>query len=272
MLTANSQACGLSAYVTGAGPSIVFLHSLLSDRGSLEPLVPLLAGDFRLVILDLPGFGGSPAVTGGLDVMADRIAEGIRAYCPDEAPLLFGNGYGSFVALATALRHPDLASGLFLAGCGAAFTEQGRGAFRFMAGKAAEGGLETIADAAMRRLFTPEMAEKVQDVVAERRRSFLATDPAVFAQACGTLATLDLRDAVRGLAVPVFACVGELDEATPPAMAEELARLAPQGTYHVIADCAHVPPLQAPEKVAAELRAFTAGLPGRAGAERALTR
>lgn len=256
MLTANSHASGLSAHVTGAGPSIVFLHSLLSDRGSLEPLVPLLAPHFRLVILDLPGFGASPAVPGSIDAQADRIAEGIRAYCPDEVPLLFGNGYGSFVALATALRHPDLVRGLFLAGCGAAFSEPGRGAFRFMAGKAAEAGLAAIADAAMRRLFTPDMAEQVPDVVAERRRSFLATDPEVFKEACGRLATLDLRDAARGLKVPVFACAGELDEATPPAMAEELAELAPQGTYYLIPDCAHVPPLQAPEEVATRLRGF----------------
>lgn len=256
MLTANSHASGLSAHVTGAGPSIVLLHSLLSDRGSLEPLVPLLAGDFRLVILDLPGFGGSPVVTGPLEAQADCIAEGIRACCPDEVPLLFGNGYGSFVALATALRHPDLVRGLFLAGCGAAFSEPGRGAFRFMAAKASEAGLTAIADAAMRRLFTPEMAEKVPDVVAERRRSFLATDPGVFTQACGALAVLDLKDAVRSLKVPVFACAGELDEATPPAMAQELAELAPQGTFHLIRDCAHVPPLQAPDEVALCLRAF----------------
>lgn len=257
MLTANSRAGGLSAHVTGSGPSIVFLHSLLSDRGSLEPVVPLLADDFRLVLLDLPGFGGSPRAAGGLDGQADAIAEAVRAACPGEAPILFGNGYGSFLALATALRHPGVTRGRFLAGCGAAFTDQGRGAFRFMAGKAQESGMEAIAETAMRRLFPPEMAAKVPDTVTERRASFVATDPEIFRDACGLLAALDLRVPVRGLAVPVFACAGSLDEATPPAMARELAELAPRGTFHEIAECAHVPTLQAPQEVATQLRLFS---------------
>ncbi|MEP9352245.1 alpha/beta fold hydrolase [Xanthobacter sp. KR7-65] len=256
MRTANSRAGGLTAHVTGNGPSIVFLHSLLSDRGSLEPVVRLLADDFRLVLLDLPGFGGSPRVGGGLDGQADAVAEAVRVLCPQERPILFGNGYGSFLALSTALRHPGLTRGLFLAGCGAAFTEQGQGAFRFMAAKAQESGLEAIAETAMRRLFPPEMAAKVPDIVAERRASFVATDLETFREACGLLASLDLRQRTRDLDVPVFACAGSLDEATPPAMAEELARLAPQGTFHEIAACAHVPTLQAPQEVATQLRRF----------------
>ncbi|MEP9350690.1 alpha/beta fold hydrolase [Xanthobacter sp. KR7-225] len=265
MLTANSRAGGLTAHVTGSGPSIVFLHSLLADRGSLEPMVPRLAGDFRLVLLDLPGFGGSPAETGGLDGQADRIAEGLRAHCPGEAPLLFGNGYGAFLALATALRHPPAAGALFLAGCGAAFSEEGRAAFRFMAAKSAANGLEAVADTAMRRLFTPKMAALVPDQLAERRASFVATAPAVFVDACGILATLDLKDAARALAVPLFACAGALDEATPPVMAQELAALVPRGTFHLIADCAHVPTLQAPEEVERLMRGFARTLaPGQA--------
>lgn len=256
MLTANTRAAGLSAHITGTGPSIVFLHSLLSDRGSLEPMVPLLSDSFRLVLLDLPGFGGSPRVEGGLDGQADAVAAAVAEACPGETPILFGNGYGSFLALATALRHPQLSSGLFLAGCGAGFTEEGRGAFRFMAAKAGEEGLESIAQTAMLRLFPAAMAARVPQTLAERRAAFVATDPDVFREACGILATLDLKEAARRLAVPVFACAGALDAATPPVMAQELADLVPNGTFHEIPDCAHVPTLQAPAEVAVLLTGF----------------
>jgi 3-oxoadipate enol-lactonase len=272
MLTANSRAAGLTAHVTGTGPSIVFLHSLLSDRGSLEPVVPLLSGDFRLVLLDLPGFGGSPRAPGGLDGQADAIAKAVTEACPGEAPILVGNGYGAFLALATALRHPQLSGGLFLAGCGAAFSEPGRGAFRFMAGKAEESGLEAIAQTAMLRLFPPAMAARVPQIVAERRASFLATDPQVFGEACGILASLDLRQEARRLPVRLFACVGALDEATPPAMARELADLVPDGTFYEIADCAHVPTLQAPDTVVDLLRRFAAGGVGERAHAEASTR
>lgn len=256
MLTANSRAAGLSAHVTGTGPSIVFLHSLLSDRGSLEPVVPLLSDSFRLVLLDLAGFGGSPRVAGGLDAQADAVAAAVAQACPGEVPVLFGNGFGSFLALNVALRHPRAARGLLLAGCGAAFTDAGRAAFRFMAQKAADGGLEAIAQTAMLRLFPAAMAARVPETLAERRAAFLATDPDVFREACGILATLDLKEAARRLDLPVMACAGALDEATPPAMARELADLLPHGVFHEIPDCAHVPTLQAPAEVAVLLREF----------------
>jgi 3-oxoadipate enol-lactonase len=256
MLDANFRAGEIAAHVTGSGPSIVFLHSLLSDRGSLEPILPMLRDDYRLVLFDLPGFGGSGACSGGLIPLVDRIADGIRIACGNEAPLLFGNGYGAFLALALAARHRDAVSGLFLAGCGAVFSEQGREAFRIMSSKAKQGGLSAISDIAMRRLFTPEMATRFPDVVAERRASFIATNPEIFAAACEILATLDLRAEASKLTVPLLACAGSLDEATPPLMAEELAALAPNGSCSIIHDCAHVPTLQAPEKVAQTLFRF----------------
>jgi len=47
-----------------------------------------------------------------------------------EPAVVFGNGYGSFIALMLALRHPALVTRLILAGTGAAFSEPGRAAFR----------------------------------------------------------------------------------------------------------------------------------------------
>lgn len=254
MLTANCTAAGMSAHVTGRGPSIIFLHSLLADRSSLEPMIPLLQNDFRLVLLDLPGFGASERCDPDLDSQSDRIAAAVQVLCPDEKPLLFGNGYGSFLALSTALRYPDLFRALCLAGCGAAFDDEGRKAFLFMASKTREAGLAAIVDVAMRRLFPPQLAQNAAGIVDECRTSFLKTDDGVFCAACGLLATLDLRQAARSLTVPLIASVGSLDEATPPIMAEELALLAPQGKFELIENCAHVPTLQAPTAVESLLR------------------
>jgi len=256
MLAINSRAGDVAAHITGTGPTIVLLHSLLSDRCSLEPVIPLLRDDFRLVVIDMPGFGESAACHGGLDVLSDRLAKAVTHFCDDGKPILFGNGYGSFAALTLALRHPAAVRGLFLAGCGAAFSEDGRNAFRAMAARAASHGLSAIADVAMRRLFPQEMAAKVPDIVTERRASFLSMDVEVFQEACHQLADLDLREKVENLTIPVLACAGNLDEATPAAMAQELAELAPGATFHLIPACAHVPTLQAPHDVASLIRKF----------------
>lgn len=236
----------VSAEVFGAGATVWVLHSLLADAGSCRPLAQALAGRHRVVLPDLPGFGGSIPVEGLVAVagrMADAVADdmGRSGAC---APSIIGNGYGSFVALMMALRRPEVVGRLVLAGTGAVFLEPGRAAFRGMAGAAAAKGLEAIAEVAMRRLFSPAFQAANPTLLAERRSAFLATDPAVFAQACDDLATLDIRAEVAGLRLPMLVLVGDGDEATPPAMARELSGLVPGAVFQELAGLAHVPQLQ----------------------------
>lgn len=244
----------VQASVTGDGPAVWLLHSLLADAGSCAPLAVALSGAHRVTVPDLPGFGGSAAVAPGLEVVADRLAQAITEAGGPVA--IVGNGYGSFIALVLALRHPALVDRLVLAGTGAVFDEPGRAAFRGMAVAAQTKGLSAIADVAMRRLFAPAFQQANPALMAERRERFLATDPAVFTGACAALASLDLRDAVPVLAAPTLILVGEGDEATPPPMARALAGLMPQARLIELPGLAHVPQLQDTAAFVAAMRGF----------------
>lgn len=233
--------------VSGAGRPLVLLHSLLADAASFDRVAPALAQGFRVLVPDLPGFGGSAPAPGGLDAVADRIAEAVREAAGGAQAAGLGNGYGGFVLLLCALRHPGLFDRLILADCGACFSEPGRDAFRGMARAAGERGLAAIADTAMRRLFAPAFQAAHPALMAERRAAFLRTDPDVFQAACAALAGLDLRERLSAMRIPALVLVGEHDEATPPAMARELAAGLPDARFVMLADCAHVPQLQAPE-------------------------
>jgi 3-oxoadipate enol-lactonase len=81
----------------------------------------------------------------------------------------------------------------------------------------------------------------------DRREAFLQTDPEVLQAACAALAELDLRPELSKVKIPVLVLVGEHDEATPPPMSHELAALLPNARLKVLAGCAHVPQLQAPQ-------------------------
>ena len=61
------------------------------------------------------------------------MAEAVKEAAGGGEAIVLGNGYGGFVALQMAIRHPAIASRLILADCGAAFSEPGREAFRNMA-------------------------------------------------------------------------------------------------------------------------------------------
>src|SRR6202171_4555172 len=99
----------------GKGPPLFLLHSLLSDRASFDAIVPLLSQSFRVIVPELPGFGRSKAVSGGLAAVADRMAEAVRDAAGGDEVTVLGNGYGGFVSLQMAIRHPRIATRLILA-------------------------------------------------------------------------------------------------------------------------------------------------------------
>ena len=105
------------------------------------------------------------------------MAEAVKDAAGGEDAIVLGNGYGGFVALQMAIRHPDIATRLVLADCGAAFSEPGREAFRNMAAASKAKGLAAITDVAMRRLFAPEFQAQHPDLMRDRREAFLRTDP-----------------------------------------------------------------------------------------------
>jgi 3-oxoadipate enol-lactonase len=232
---------------SGKAPALFLFHSLLSDRASFDLIVPQLSQSHRVIVPELPGFGGSKVVAGGLAAAADRMAEAVREAAGGDEAIVLGNGYGGFVALQMAIRHPAIATKLVLADCGAAFSEAGREAFRNMAAASKAKGLAAITDVAMRRLFAPEFQAAHPDLMRDRREAFLKTDPDVLQAACAQLAELDLRPELSKVNMPVLVLVGEHDEATPPPMSHELAALLPNARLKVLAGCAHVPQLQAPE-------------------------
>ena len=246
----------LSLEITGSGKPIVLFHSLLADSSSFDPIAAELVKTHEVITLNLPGFGDSDFVGGDLNGIADHIAKGIAALNLSEKPILLGNGYGGFIALITSIRHPELASRLVLADCGAMFSEPGRAAFRGMSAAVKEKGLAAIADVAMRRLFAPEFQAENPELVVDRKNRFLAVDTETFHGACAALAGLDIRDQLSKVTQPVLVLVGELDEATPSPMSVELHAGLSNAKLNILPGLAHVPQLQAPAVFMAAIRDF----------------
>jgi len=131
-------------------------------------------------------------VSGGLAAVADRMAEAVREAAAGDHVLVLGNGYGGFVALQMAIRHPGVASRLILADSGAAFSEAGREAFRNMAGPRRPRG--------WRRSPRSRCADYSRGISGGASRSDARPPRGVSEHRCGgvsrglqALATLDLR-------------------------------------------------------------------------------
>lgn len=232
----------------GDGPDLVLLHSLLGDRNVFAPVVPFLAQTHRVNLVDLPGFGDTTPAAASIEAYGDAVGglldEG--GFLPGTTDII-GNGLGAFVALAAAIRYGDRFHKLVLVGCGAVFPEAGKSGFHAMIEKVRGGGMESIVEIALRRIF-PESYLAAHPVQAEERRAVLRrTDPEAFVTACQALLALDYRGEAAGITNPTCLVAGELDQATPPAMAADLAGWIPGARLHVLAGLAHAPQLQDPK-------------------------
>src|SRR6202047_1728273 len=90
---------------SGKAPALFLFHSLLSDRASFDAIVPKLSLSFRVIVPELPGFGASKAVSGGLAAVADRMAEAVKDAAQGSETIVLGKGYGGVFWLEMGMRH-----------------------------------------------------------------------------------------------------------------------------------------------------------------------
>lgn len=106
----------------GAGPPIVLLHATLHDRTDYAEVATALAGRYRVIALDWPGHGESPAASSPLTAvfLADVLEQFITAL-DLPAAVIVGNSVGGFAACRLAIDHPSRVAGLVLVN-GSGFT------------------------------------------------------------------------------------------------------------------------------------------------------
>jgi 3-oxoadipate enol-lactonase len=240
----------------GSGRPLLLLHSLLADRTVFDRVVPLLAPHRRVILVDLPGFGGSSSAGSAIEDFADRLAALFPALGLGKDTDVLGNGFGAFIASTLAIRHGRLLDRLVLVGTGVGFPEAGKAAFRTMAQRVRDHGMEGVVEIAMKRLFPDAFIAANPDLVGERRRALVKTDPVLFAQACEALANLDLLPRVGSIRNPTLIVVGSLDAATPPPMAYELAKSIKDAKLIELRACGHAPMAQDPQEFVGAISAF----------------
>jgi len=97
----------------GDGPPLLLLHGWPQHGGVWLPVVPLLAGEFRLLMPDLRGFGSSSVPDAGID--SAHFAEDAVALLDAlglERVGVVGHDWGGFTAYLLGLQHPERLTGL----------------------------------------------------------------------------------------------------------------------------------------------------------------
>ena len=105
--------------------------------------------------------------------------------------------------------------------------------------KARTEGMAALADAVLPRWFTDAFVQREPRLFDAIRDTFVHTDKDGYAANCDALNAADLREEVKGIALPVLVVTGAHDLSTPPDQGRALAAAIP-GARHVEFDAAHI--------------------------------
>jgi pimeloyl-ACP methyl ester carboxylesterase len=105
----KTKKCDISYLEAGTGDPVICIHGLGGTKGSFLPTVANLADAFRVIAIDLPGFGDSDKPIGA-PYDAAYFAEATTAFM-DELGIrrahIVGNSMGGRVALELGFEHPE---------------------------------------------------------------------------------------------------------------------------------------------------------------------
>src|SRR5690606_22072454 len=99
----------------GAGNTILLVHGFPMTSAIWDNFSPHLASTFRVVTLDLPGFGKSPLLPSpfSLEDVANAVLEKIESLRIARL-VAIGHSLGGYVTLAMVARKPELFAGFGL--------------------------------------------------------------------------------------------------------------------------------------------------------------
>lgn len=248
---------------TGSGPTVVLSHGVMLST-AVWPLVydPLVERGFRVVAYDQRGHGRSTAGDSGFAAanLGHDLAAVLAAVDAGRA-LVVGHSMGGLAVLSLLAQHPEWRSGL----AGAALVATTPATFRLPAllanAAAAVAGRPLTGRALASPLHGTALARvgfgpQASGAAIEVARGILAaTDPVTVSRANRALVGVDYRPLLPELETPMLVLAGRHDRVVPP----QALRWFESGLPHariVEIDAGHMLPLEAPDRVVAEVVSF----------------
>jgi len=245
--------------MTSPKPVLALVHGWGMNARVFDALADVLAADFEVRALDLPGHGGRAALA---DNTLQGWADDLVQQLPDNATLL-GWSLGGQVAMRAALDHPHRIARLVLLASTPKFVATEDWARGMASADLEEFGAALLADpqaTLLRFLSLQTRGMPGQKTLLQQLRQTLLAAPAPRSEAlAGGLAILrdtDLRSELSRLTQPTLVLHGALDTLTPPAAGAWLAETLPAAQHVEFRRAAHAPHLSHGEAVAAAIGRF----------------
>jgi pimeloyl-[acyl-carrier protein] methyl ester esterase len=245
----------------GNGPDLMLVHGWGVNSGVWRPVLPLLTARYRVTWVDLPGHGGSAAVTmpASLDMLTGQIAQ----IAPPSA-LWLGWSLGGLICLRIAALMPTRVSALLLSNTTPKFTRAADWPHAMPAAQLDAFAAELTEDFAgtVKRFLSLQVLgdERARETLRALRESVLSRgQPDVTSLAAGLdiLRESDLRGILNAVAAPTLVMSSPYDRLTPPAAGEYLAGEIANARLVSLPRTAHAPFISHPADFVRAVNDFT---------------
>jgi pimeloyl-[acyl-carrier protein] methyl ester esterase len=245
--------------IQGQGPPLILLHGWGLHGGVWETTAAALAHEYRVIRVDLPGFGASAPLR--TPYTAETLADAVATAVPEPA-IWIGWSLGGLVALAAAARGAPVEK-LVLVGATPRFVQApdwpAAVAPEVLSAFAAE--LETDYQATVLRFLALQArgSERAREELRSLREMVLARGAPSLAALRGGLAVLrdsDLRPSLPALHLPALVIHGERDVLVPLAAAQTMMSTLPRARLAQLAGAGHAPFLSHPDAFTETLLSF----------------
>lgn len=257
----------MSIHMDGQGPAVVLLHSSMSSKNQWNPLVQVLRPQYRIIAMDLLGYGDSPMRRRDTNYrLADEtcFVEGLLARTlPSGEPYhLVGHSYGAVVGMSLAQRSPQRIASLTLFEPMAAHllppSDPARLEFERLGGEVRQRVEAGDAAGAAARFIDFWSGDGTFAGLPEfRQRAFTALVPKVLMEFHAIALERRVTSWLRGFQAPVCLMTGSLSPAAGHRVVASLADLLPRAS-HLEVQAGHMAPVTHPELVNPEIRRFIA--------------
>jgi pimeloyl-ACP methyl ester carboxylesterase len=259
---------GLSSLHWGQGSTlVVMLHGVGGGRqawGETLSGTGRAVGDagFQAVALDLPGYGGSPAIEPyDMAGLAHWVAATVAALVADLAAqrcVLVGHSMGGMVAQELMALAPQGIHGLVLSGTSPAFGKAGGNwQKQFLRDRLAPldagGGMAALAPGLAQGMASPDAPA---DAVARCAALMAQVPEATYRRALHAIVGFDRRAELARIAVPTLCLAGGDDRNAPPSVMQAMAQRIAGAEYLCLAGVGHLANMEAPGPFNAALLAF----------------
>lgn len=255
-------ALGTVAYTdVGTGPPVLALHANMHDGADYAAVAQALARAHRLITVDWPGHGASPALEKPLTAaqLGDLAVEFVDRLGVTDL-VVIGNSVGGYAACRIALERPDRVAGLVLVNTGG-FTPHTPVSRAFCALLGRPAVLRTIAPGFARLYLRPSSTadREVLARVRARSRSAAGARAGAALWRSFTERAHDLRDVAARIQVPVLITWGARDLTAPVRWGRLVADAIP-GARFVTLPTGHVSFTSAPGPWLDEVLPFLAAV------------